>query len=241
MGVTMTKLLFLEDSYLKEFAAKIIEVAVEENAIVLDRTAFYPTGGGQPCDLGEIKFNSKTSQVIKVKKIDGRILHFLKGELPALNSEISGKIDWDRRYKMMRTHTAMHSLSAVVWQNYQVQVTGGTFEQLAGRLDFEFEKLNEEMTKKIQEKVNAEIKRGLVITSQILPRAEAEKIPDLIRTKINLLPPSLTEIRVVMIGDLDLQADGGTHVNNTSEIGTIIITGYKSKGRINKRMKIQIV
>jgi misacylated tRNA(Ala) deacylase len=135
----------------------------------------------------------------------------------------------------------MHSLSAVVWQNYKVQVTGGTFEPLSGRLDFEFEKLNAEMTAEIEEKVNTEIKRGLAITSQILPRAEADKIPDLIRTKINLLPPGLTEIRVVKIGDLDLQADGGTHVNNTSEIGTIIITGYKSKGRINKRMKIQIV
>jgi misacylated tRNA(Ala) deacylase len=241
MGVTMTKLLFLEDSYLKEFTAKVIEENIDDNAIVLDRTAFYPTGGGQPCDMGEIVFDDKTSQVIKVKKLNGEIWHFLQGELPAINSEISGEIDWDRRYKMMRTHTAMHSLSAVVWQNYKVQVTGGTFEPLSGRLDFEFEKLNAEMTAEIEEKVNTEIKRGLAITSQILPRAEADKIPDLIRTKINLLPPGLTEIRVVKIGDLDLQADGGTHVNNTSEIGTIIITGYKSKGRINKRMKIQIV
>jgi len=237
----MTELLYLEDSYLKEFTADVIEVAVEENAVVLNRTTFYPTGGGQPCDLGEIKFDGKKSNVIKVKKIDGRILHFLEGDLPDINSEIIGKIDWERRYKMMRTHTAMHSLSAVVWRDYHAQVTGGNIEPLAGRLDFEFEKLNAEMISEIGEKVNAEIRKGLDVTSETLPRAEAEKIPDLIRTKINLLPPGLTEIRVVKIQDLDLQADGGTHVKNTSEIGTIKIVGYKSKGRINKRIKIEVV
>ncbi len=240
MGVTMTELLFLEDSYLKEFTANVVEIVVDENAVVLDRTAFYPTGGGQPCDFGVIMFDGKTSQVIKVKKIDGRILHFLESELPVLNSKISGKIDWERRYKMMRTHTSMHLLSAVVWRDYHAQVTGGNIEPLAGRLDFEFEKLSAEMTVEIEHKVNAEIKRGLDVTSEVLPRAEAEKIPDLIRTKINLLPPSLTEIRVVKIGDLDLQADGGTHVKNTTEIGIIKIVGYKSKGRINKRIKIEI-
>jgi len=237
----MTELLYLEDSYLKEFTAKVTDVFKEENAIVLDRTAFYPTGGGQPCDFGVIKFNGKTSQVIRVKKIDGKIRHFLEGDLPAEETEIKGEIDWERRYKLMRTHTAMHAISAVVWRDYQAQVTGGNFEPLTGRLDFEFEKLNTEMTSEIEEKVNTEIKRGLEITSKVLPRAEAEKIPDLIRTKINLLPPSLTEIRVVKIGDLDLQADGGTHVKNTSEIGTVKIVGYKSKGRINKRIKIEIV
>jgi len=237
----MTELLYLRDSYIKEFTAKVIEIAVEENAVVLDRTAFYPTDGGQPCDFGEIEFDGKTSNVIKVKKIDCKILHFLEGDLPDINSEIIGKIDWERRYKMMRTHTSMHSLSAVVWRDYHAQVTGGNIEPLAGRMDFEFEKLNAEMTVEIEEKVNAEIKRGLAVTSQNLSRAKAEKIPDLIRTKINLLPPGLTEIRIVKIGDLDLQADGGTHVKSTSEIGTIKIVGYESKGRINKRIKIEVV
>jgi len=237
----MTELLYLEDSYKKEFTAKVIEIADEENAVVLDRTAFYPTGGGQPCDFGVIKFNGKTSNINKVKKIDGRIMHFIEGDLPATGTEISGEIDWDRRYTLMRTHTAMHAISAVVWRDYQAQVTGGNFEPLAGRLDFEFEELNADMTIEIEERVNAEIKRGLAVTSQILPRAQAEKIPDLIRTKINLLPSGLTEIRVVKIGDLDLQADGGTHVKNTSEISIIKIVGYKSKGRINKRIKIEVV
>jgi len=237
----MTELVYLEDSYLKEFTADVIEVFVEEKAVVLDRTAFYPTGGGQPCDLGEIEFGGNTSKVIKVKKIDGKIMHFLEGDLPDAGTNILGKIDWERRYKLMRTHTSMHLISAVVWRDYHAKVTGGNIEPLAGRLDFEFEKLNAEMTSEIEDKVNAEIHRGLDVTSETLPRVEAEKIPDLIRTKINLLPPSLTEIRIVKIGDLDLQADGGTHVKNTSEIGTIKIVGYKSKGRINKRIKIEIV
>lgn len=237
----MTELLYLEDSYLKEFQAKVIEVFVEENAIGLDRTAFYPTGGGQPCDFGEIEFEGKTSKVIKVNKIEGKILHFLDGELPEVGSKLVGKIDWERRYKMMRTHTSMHALSAVVWRDYQAQVTGGNIEPLSGRLDFEFEKLTADMTSEIEEKVNFEIKKGLEVTSEILPRAEAEKIPDLIRTKINLLPPNLTKIRVVKIAGLDLQADGGTHVRNTSVIGTIKIVDYKSKGRINKRIKIEVV
>ena len=237
----MTELLYLDDSYLKEFAAKVIEIFSDENAVVLDRTAFYPTGGGQPCDIGEIEHDDKISKVIKVKKIDGRILHFVDGNLPEAGTEIVGRIDWERRYKMMRTHTAMHSLSAIVWKDYKAHVTGGNIEPLAGRLDFEFEKIDAEMTAEIEEKVNAEIKKGLEVSSEILPRAEAENIPDLIRTKINLLPPGLTEIRVVKIGDLDLQADGGTHVRNTSEIGTIKIVGYKSKGRINKRIKIEVM
>ena len=237
----MTELLFLKDSYLKDFQAKVSEVLEEENAVVLDRTAFYPTGGGQPCDIGKIEFNGKISKVIKVKRVDGKILHFIEGELPEVGIAITGRIDWDRRYQIMRTHTAMHALSAVVWRDYQAQVTGGNIEPLAGRLDFELEKLDAEITQEIENKVNAEIKKGLEVTSEIMPRAEAEKIPDLIRTKINLLPPNLTEIRVVKIAGLDLQADGGTHVKNTSEIGTIKIVGHQSKGKINKRIKIEVV
>jgi misacylated tRNA(Ala) deacylase len=236
----MTELLFLQDSYLKEFTAKVLEIDKVENSLVLDRTAFYPTGGGQPCDTGIIEFSGKLSEVIKVKKLQGKIRHFINGDLPVQGSEIYGKIAWERRYQMMRTHTAMHAISAVVWRDYQAQVTGGNIEPLAGRLDFEFEKLTAEMTKEIEEKVNTEIKKGLAVSAEILPREEAEQIPDLIRTKVNLLPPDLQQIRVVKISDLDLQADGGTHVQNTSEIGTIKIVGFKSKGKINKRIKIQV-
>jgi len=237
----MTELLYLIDSYVKEFEAEVLLVNLDENAIVLDKTAFYPTGGGQPCDFGIIEFNGNSSKVIKVKKVDGKILHFLEGELPIVGEKVIGKIDWERRYQLMRTHTAMHAMSAIAWRDYHAQVTGGNMEPLAGRLDFEFENFNADLVSEIEEKVNIEISKGLLISAITLPRAEAEKIPDLIRTKINLLPPTLTEIRVVSIGDLDRQADGGTHVHNTTEIGTIKISGYKSKGRINKRIKIQIV
>lgn len=236
----MTKLLYLEDSYLKEFQAEVLEIDKAEMALVLSETAFYPTGGGQPCDLGTLSYNDRTIEVIKVKRIAGKVWHFIAGELPEAGETVTGKLDWERRYKLMRTHTAMHAMSAIAWRDYQAQVTGGNMEPLSGRLDFEFENFNAELVAEIEEKVNIEIKKGLKITDQVLPRAEAEKIPDLIRTKINLLPATLTEIRVVSIGDLDQQADGGTHVADTSEIGYIKITGYKSKGRINKRIKIAV-
>lgn len=236
----MTKLLYLEDSYIKEFKAEVIEISEKNNSLVLDRTAFYPGGGGQPCDLGKIKFQNESSKIIKVKKIDGRIRHFSKDKLPAVGTEVLGQIDWARRYKFMRTHTALHALSAVVWRDYHVQVTGGSFKALTGRLDFEFEKLNSDMVVEIENKVNYETNKGLGVSWKVLPRAEAEKIPDLIRTKVNLLPPNLTEIRIVKIDGLDLQADGGTHVKNTAEIGKIKIIDYKSKGRFNKRLKIKI-
>ncbi|MCF7912197.1 MAG: alanyl-tRNA editing protein [Candidatus Cloacimonetes bacterium] len=237
----MTELLYLEDSYLQEFMAEVIEVDEEQKAVVLSATAFYPAGGGQPCDFGILHYQDKTVEVIKVKKEGGKVWHFINGELPDVGEKLTGKIDWERRYKLMRTHTAMHAMSAIAWRDYQAQVTGGNMEPLAGRLDFEFENFNAELVAEIEEKVNFEIKKGLAVSSQILPRSEAEKIPDLIRTKINLLPAALTEIRVVTIADLDQQADGGTHVKSTSEIGTIKISGYKSKGRINKRIKIAIL
>ncbi|MDP8220902.1 MAG: alanyl-tRNA editing protein [Candidatus Stygibacter frigidus] len=237
----MTQQLYLEDSYLKEFSAKVLEIDIDQKAIVLSATAFYPTGGGQPCDFGTISFKGKLSNVIKVKKVEGKIFHFIEGELPRVGEMINGVINWERRYQLMRTHTAMHAMSAIAWRDYQAQVTGGNMELLSGRLDFEFENFNSELVNVIEEKVNIEIKKGLAVTSKILPRAEAEKIPDLIRTKINLLPASLTEIRVVSIAGLDQQADGGTHVADTSEIGTIKVTGYKSKGRINKRIKIAVI
>jgi len=237
----MTRQLYLEDSYMKEFSAKVLEIDIEQKAIVLSATAFYPTGGGQPCDFGTLSFKENISNVIKVKKVEGKIWHYIEGELPEVGEMVNGVINWKRRYQLMRTHTAMHAMSAIAWRDYHAQVTGGNMEPLSGRLDFEFENFNAELVNVIEEKVNMEIKKGLAVSSKTLPRAEAEEIPDLIRTKINLLPASLTEIRVVSIGGLDQQADGGTHVADTSEIGTIKVTGYKSKGRINKRIKIAVI
>jgi len=237
----MTELLYLEDSYLKEFKALVKETDEKEKWIVLDKTAFYPTGGGQPCDYGKIQTKNSESNVTKVKRQDDKIKHFLEGVIPKVGATVIGNIDWDRRYQLMRTHTALHMLSAVIWREYHAQVTGGNMEPLMGRLDFELESMSAELAKEIELKLNLEVEAARNITSRIIPRSEAEKIPDLIRTKVNLLPSQLKEIRIVEIKGLDLQADGGTHVKNTQEVGTIEIYKYKSKGRINKRLQIRLI
>ncbi len=237
----MTELLAHADSYLKEFEAIVTEIHPEQNAVAFNRTAFYPGGGGQPYDVGRITVNGATLPVTKVKKQAGTIWHWLDGDLPAVGTGIHGEIDWARRYKLMRTHTAMHILCGVVWRDYGASVTGGNMEPLKGRMDFEFESMHKELVAEIEEKINAEIAAARPVSWRVLPREEAFQIPDLIRTKINLLPPAIQEVRIVEIEGLDLQADGGTHVRNTQEVGRIKVVGYKSKGRINKRIMVEIV
>lgn len=232
--------LYLHDCYLREFQAVVKESIKEENAVVLDRTAFYPGGGGQPFDLGQIEFTGRTANLTSSRKDGNRIIHYLEGDLPEAGTRVKGIIDWKRRYQLMRTHTALHMLSGVIWRDYQAQVTGGNMEPLSGRLDFELEALNSDLIKEIEEKVNLEIKQEREVRIVILPREEALAIPDLIRTKVNLLPPDLSMIRTVEIVGLDLQADGGTHVVNTREVRLIKIVKYKSKGRINKRLQIEL-
>ncbi|MDZ7264261.1 MAG: alanyl-tRNA editing protein [candidate division KSB1 bacterium] len=236
----MTELLFQTDSYIKNFPATVVAINTEENAIGLDRTAFYPGGGGQPCDIGHIQVDDLLLPVTKVKSIDGVVWHWIDGKLPAMGAQVTGHLNWDYRYQLMRTHTALHILCGVVWRDYGAQVTGGNMEPLQGRMDFEFESLQKELVHEIEEKVNLEVKQGREVRVKILPRAEAFKIPDLIRTKINLLPEQIQQVRTVEIVGLDLQADGGTHVANTREVGYIRVVDYKSKGQINKRIYIQL-
>lgn len=234
----MTALLYQTDSYLREFSATVTGVLDEQHAVLLDRTAFYPGGGGQPHDLGLLKAGEHEYRVTKIEK--GNV-HVLDGEtLPAVGTEVYGILDWERRYQLMRTHTAMHILCGVVWRDYGASVTGGNMEPLKGRMDFEFERLQKDLISEIEAKINAEIAAARDIRVRILPREEAFQIPDLIRTKINLLPEGISEVRTVEIVGLDLQADGGTHVANTREVGTIRIADYKSKGGINKRIYVEI-
>jgi misacylated tRNA(Ala) deacylase len=160
--------------------------------------------------------------------------------LPEVGAAVRGEIDWDHRYKLMRTHTAMHILCGVIWRDYEASVTGGNMEPLKGRMDFEFETMRKELVETIEEAVNVEVANARPISTRILPREEAFQIPDLIRTKINLLPKFIQEVRVVEIEGLDLQADGGTHVKNTSEVGQIRVVDYKSKGKINKRIYVEV-
>ncbi|MBN2118334.1 MAG: alanyl-tRNA editing protein [Anaerolineales bacterium] len=238
----MTELLYQTDSYLQEFDAKITSVFPAERAVVLDCTAFYPGGGGQPCDAGTLTAGAAAYPVVKVKKQGDDVLHFLGSDmpLPVQGSAARGTLDWARRYQLMRTHTALHVLCGTVFRDYGALVTGGDMEPLKGRMDFEFETMRGDLVREIEAAVNAEAAKAREIRVRILPRAEAFQIPDLIRTKINLLPEGIMQVRTVEIVGLDLQADGGTHVRNTNEVGAIRVVDYKSKGAINKRIYIEI-
>ena len=240
----MTSQLYATDSYLKEFDATV--TATDGQAVALDRTAFYPGGGGQPNDVGTLTWDSTLSgesasaRVVKVKKQGNEVWHSLDGDPPPVGTAVHGALDWDLRYRLMRTHTALHVLCGVVWRDYGASVTGGNMEPLKGRMDFEFETMHKELVAEIEASVNAEIEKDHPVRVAILPREEAFQIPDLIRTKINLLPPQIQEVRTVEIVGLDLQADGGTHVANTREVGRVRVVDYKSKGAINKRIYIEL-
>lgn len=238
----MTELLYQTDSYLREFGATVVATA-DDGGVLLDRTAFFPGGGGQPSDTGEILSGRRQQlrwRVVRARKSGDDVLHYIEGQPPPDGTTITGLLDWERRYRLMRTHTAMHILCGVIWRDYGALVTGGNMEPLEGRMDFEFETMRHELVREIEDSINSEVTRARPVLVDIVPREVAFQIPDLIRTKINLLPESIREVRTVEIKGLDLQADGGTHVANTSEVGRIWITDYKSKGKINKRIYVRL-
>lgn len=238
----MTELLYQTDAYCREFDASVI--AVEGRAVALDRTAFYPGGGGQPHDVGTLSTGDRVWPVKSVSKQGDTVWHELAEDPSGLRDlaglKVRGAIDWDRRFELMRTHTAMHILCGVIWRDYGASVTGGKMEPLRGRMDFEFETMRQDLVKEIEEKINVEVAAARPTRVKILPREEAFRIPDLIRTKVNLLPEGIAQVRTVEIEGLDLQADGGTHVANTSEVGRIRVVDYKSKGKINKRIEVAL-
>ncbi len=232
----MTDLLFHDDSYLKEFQATVTEVV--DGGVVLDRTAFSAGGGGQPCDTGVLVSEGREHLVTRVGRKEGKIVHQVERPAPEAGSEITGRIDWEQRYHLMRTHTALHILCGVVWRDYGAKVTGGDMRPGEARMDFELEQMSAEFAQEVEEKINAEVAAARDVLVGNLSREEAEQVPDLIRTKINLLPPNIREVRTIEIKGLDTQADGGTHVSNTREVGVIKIVRHASKGRINKRLRI---
>lgn len=233
----MTVLLYQTDSYVREFDARVI--AVEGDAVALDRTAFYPGGGGQPHDLGALSAGENVWNVTSVKKQGDQVWHLVSGsETPAVGATVLGSLDWERRYRLMRTHTALHLLCGVVFRDYGALVTGGNMDVDEGRLDFELSDFTPELAQRIVDAVNVEVRAARPVEVKILPRAEAFQIPDLIRTKINLLPEGITEVRTVNIVGLDLQADGGTHVANSGEVGGVVLLKTRSKGANNKRIII---
>jgi misacylated tRNA(Ala) deacylase len=230
------------DAYARQTDATVLET--DASGILLDRTVFYPGGGGQPADVGWIRApDSGEWRVVAARKRSDDIWHDVEGGAapPPIGSSVIAEVDWERRYALMRTHTALHVLCGVIWRDHGASVTGGNMEPLSGRMDFEFETMRGELVADIERRVNEEIGADREIRVAVLPREEAFAIPDLIRTKINLLPEGITEVRTIEIVGLDLQADGGTHVARTSEIGHVRVAGYESKGRINKRIRIEVV
>lgn len=234
------------DAYARSISATVRHVETgERTVVVLDRTVFYPGGGGQPSDRGLLlrAADGRTWTVAGARLIDGDIVHELEpgdDEPPAAGDDLEVDLDWARRLALMRTHTALHALCGVVWRDHGALVTGGNMEPGSGRMDFEFASMSGDLVESIEATVNAELAAARDVRVDVLPRAEAFAIPDLIRTKVNLLPPGIDHIRTIEIVGLDLQADGGTHVSNTREVGGIRVTGYESKGRINKRIRIAL-
>lgn len=238
----MTKLLYMTDSYLKEFEATITKISDDGMNVYLDRTAFFTGGGGQPHDTGMLLVKSEEYSVSKIgRDQDREYFHRVDRPLKAeVGSLIKGEIDWDRRYIIMRYHTALHILCGLIWKEFGSSVTGGNMYPNKARMDFNLADFSKERVNYIEKRVAEEIAAARDVVIKILPREEAFQIPDLIRTKINLLPPQIKEVRTVEIVGLDLQADGGTHLKNTREVGTVRIIETINKGKENKRIVIKI-
>jgi misacylated tRNA(Ala) deacylase len=230
-----TDLIYLRDAQLRSFDATV--TAVDGDRVALDRTAFYPTGGGQPHDTGLLAGQA----VSDVRKEGEQVWHTVAGVSFAVGDVVHGEVDWERRHALMRTHTALHVLCGVIWNEWKVPVTGGNMEPLSARMDFEFDPLPEGFGPRIEELVNAELAVDRPIEVSFLPRSVALQDDDLIRTKVSLIPESVPEIRVVDIVGLDKQADGGTHVPSTAEVGRIRVTKTESKGKGNKRIRIEVL
>jgi misacylated tRNA(Ala) deacylase len=238
-GLEMTEELAQVDAYLRETTASV--TSVDESGVVLDRTVSYARGGGQPGDTGVIEWSGGSARVIDTVKREGKVLHLVDGhDRPQVGDEVSVRVDWDRRYLLMRTHTALHVLSAVIWSDFGAKVTGGNMEPGTARMDFELDGITVELGRLVEDRVNAVLDAGHAVTVRFMPRAEALADPELIRTKINLIPEHVDPIRVIEIGTVDKQADGGTHVANTSEVGRVRVVKTESKGAGNKRMRIEV-
>ncbi len=236
---TVTDQLFLRDAYLRQFDATVTAVDLDSRRVTLDRTAFYPTGGGQPHDTGILG----GLQVVDVRKEGGEVWHALDGTapLPEAGHTVHGELDWGRRHQLMRTHTALHVLCGVIWNEWATPVTGGNMEPLAARMDFDFDPLPDGFGATVETLVNQELAAARPVAVSFLPRAEAVLDADLIRTKINLVPETVAEVRVIDIVGLDKQADGGTHVRRTDEVGQVRVVKTESKGKSNKRIRLQVV
>ena len=241
-----TELLYQRDSGLRSAEATVVGVDAGSRLVALDKTVVFPGGGGQPTDEGMLTRPRDGSQwhVLSARKAGGVVWHELGGDgpLPEVGDLVRVELDWERRYRLMRMHTALHVLCGVVFRDYGALVTGGNMGPDRARMDFEMDSADftPERVAEIERRANEELRASRDVRVQILPRKDAFQIPDLIRTKINLLPEGIPEVRTVEIVGLDLQADGGTHVANTREVGMLRVVGTRSKGKANKRLEIEL-
>lgn len=234
----MTEELAARDAYLRDTEATVVEL--RDDGIVLDRTVFYPRGGGQPGDTGTLSWEGGSVAVTDTFKRSGVVVHVPDGDAPPVGTLVTAEIDWDRRYHLMRTHTALHVLSAVIWREFDAKVTGGNMEPGRARMDFELEGISVEFGRDVEGRLNEALEAGHEVRVLFMPRSEALADPDLVRTKVNLIPEHVDPIRVIDIGSIDRQADGGTHVANTAEVGPVRVVKTESKGKGNKRMRIEL-
>ena len=235
-----TDLLYALDSTIKEFSARV--TAVEGSEIALHETAFYPGGGGQPCDTGMFAVGEQSWRVVSVRKDERDVWHTLEGDgMPEPGQHGWGQLDWDRRYLLMQIHTALHILSAIAFRDHRAVVTGGNMTPGEGHLDFEIVGFSPELAQEMIRKVNHEVYQSRDVNVYMLPRDKAFALPDLVRTKTNLVPEGVSEVRIVEIVGLDRQADGGTHVSNTDQIGDVHLVKTRSKGATNKRIVIGVL
>ncbi|MGH2347834.1 MAG: alanyl-tRNA editing protein [bacterium] len=233
----MTELLYLHDSYLKEFDATV--TGTDGAGVILDRTAFYAGGGGQPADTGTLEWGGTIVPVTDMRRVGSDVLHLAGENPPPAGTPVRGALDWERRYAIMRHHSALHVLVGVVYKVFGAMVTGGAIYPDRARMDFSLEDLNKDRVAAIEQEANRVIAEGHRILVRYVPREEYER-SDLTRLAKNLLPPEVTEVRVVEIEGFDAQADGGTHVANTREIGSLLVTKTENKGKTNRRLEIAL-
>lgn len=234
----MTRALYLEDSYLKECDATVIKVT-DGRYIVLDQTIFYPKGGGQPWDTGKIIRGDEVFNVIYVGKFGGEISHEVDRKGLKEGDKVHCVLDWDRRYKFMRSHTAAHLFASIICNETGALVTGNQIEENKIRFDFNLEKLDRDLIRECVNKANELLKKDIPVTWYELPREEALKIPGVIKMA-EALPPNIPKLRIVEIAGIDKQADGGTHVKNLREVGQIRLLKIESKGKRHKRIYFAI-
>jgi len=242
---TAQRELFSVDAYLREFDSTVTRVDREGGRVALRRTAFYPGGGGQPADVGALRWADQTVPVTRVARDrddPATIWHWLEGpeRLPDENAGVQGLLDWGRRHLTMRTHTALHILCGVMWADHGVAVTGGNMDPGKGRLDFPLPSMSSEFGRRVETRINEEIAAAREILVEFVGREVADEDHALIRTAANLIPREIDPLRVIDIVGLDKQADGGTHVLSTAEVGRVEVTGTESKGKGNKRVRLEV-